>query len=81
MPGSSEEKDKKQSTQAHASMDPLMRKMGKYALVSVVATRAADIKARQARIPHTEALDNAVTLAIADVAQGRVKVIKKKEAE
>lgn len=81
MPDGSEETSQKQQDQVQVNMDALTKKMGKYALVTVVAKRASDIRGRQARQPGGDALDNAVTLALSDVAGGRVKVIKEKEAE
>jgi DNA-directed RNA polymerase subunit K/omega len=79
MPDQPGDTDSKRLDQPHLKMDVLMKKIGKYALVSVVAKRAADIKARQARVAGADAADNAVTLAMSDVAQGRVKVVREKQ--
>jgi len=80
MPDGSKEKDQKQNPPV-VNADMLTKKMGKYALVTVVAKRAADIKARQSRESRVEPQENPVTLALADVAEGRVKVVKEKETE
>lgn len=81
MPDGSEERGGKERNQVQVNADMLTKKMGRYALVSVVAKRAADIRARQSRQPSAQAPENAVTLALADVARGRVRVIREKGAE
>ena len=67
--------------EAPINMDKMTTKVGRFALTTVVAKRAKDVKERQSRMPEQGAPASPVLLALRDIARGRAKIVRQESEQ